>query len=99
MAGTNGPKMPLIDCDHDLGSQPLGQGHNRSIDSTEREIGVLQHQISDPLPIIRMRRLHIKAGQAPQEGRLGGGPQSFSQQVASLCDRQGRNHQVEVSPL
>lgn len=85
VAGPDGAEVAAVQGDDVLDIQPLGQRHNRGIDGTKREVGVLVNERGDPGPIFSHGRLDSESVEPADEGGLRVGAQSALEKVRDLA--------------
>ena len=99
VARAHRPEVALVEGDHQVGSESLGQGNDRRIGPADREIGVLLDEVGDPRPVSGGWRVHVEVTKAAQERSLGTRPKTTAEQVRRLRDNEGRDHEVQIGPF
>lgn len=85
----HGGEVAVIEGDDDAGAGALGERDHGGIGSAEGEVGVVLHQLGDPLEVLARGTFDVEAPQATQKGCLGCGAEPAPYEAACLCDDQG----------
>lgn len=99
MTRAHGAEMPVIQGDHQVRVQALGQRDDRSIRATEPTFPVLLNQIRNPKPILRCRSFDVDIRQAAQEFGFDRRTEPAANQVRHLGHNEGGDNQPQVGTL
>ncbi len=101
MPGSNGAEMSPVERRHLVHVQPLGHRENRSIDGSEREIGVPSYELRHPSKINtgELDQLDFPIRDRVQEPGFGCGTNARLQEVADLRENRTRHEQRTSMPF
>lgn len=96
---SDGREVTVVQGNHDLGGQSLGEGNHRGVGTSQGEAGILLNQVANARPIFWSRPFDVKVAKATEEGSLGSGAQASADNIGHFGYNEGRYDQMEIRRL